>query len=105
MAFSKKRRVGWNHSASRDLYEVLEWIAQDDVDNALSFAEQIEREADSLATLAERGRVVPEFGRSDVRELLPKKYRLIYRLDERSVTIIAFVHGSRLLPGAGEFDF
>jgi hypothetical protein len=49
----------------------------------------------SLETLAERGRIVPELADAHVRELLVFKYRLLYRVSEDAVTIVAFLRGVR----------
>jgi plasmid stabilization system protein ParE len=51
--------------------------------------------AESLATLSERGRRVPELNDSQYRELLTRDYRLIYRVTPEEVVIIALIHGAR----------
>jgi plasmid stabilization system protein ParE len=51
--------------------------------------------AASLETLAERGRIVPELADSQIRELLVFKYRLLYRVSDDSVTVVAFLRGVR----------
>ncbi len=50
--------------------------------------------AASLAQLAERGQVVPEFDPA-IRELLIRSYRLVYRLSESKAVIVAVIHGAR----------
>jgi toxin ParE1/3/4 len=51
--------------------------------------------ARSLCELAERGRRVPELEPTELRELLLGNYRLIYRIEQAAVSIVAFVHGAR----------
>jgi plasmid stabilization system protein ParE len=51
--------------------------------------------ASTLAEHAERGRVVPEIDEQPIRELFLHKYRLIYRVTDDSVEVLAFLHGSR----------
>jgi toxin ParE1/3/4 len=49
--------------------------------------------------------VVPEINDSSVRELFVFNYRLMYRVGESLVEIIAFVHGARDFqqkPGGGD---
>ena len=41
--------------------------------------------------------MVPEFQRDSLRELFVYSYRLIYQVESHRVTIIAVVHGHRLL--------
>ena len=43
------------------------------------------------------GRVVPEFGEDNIREKLVYSYRIIYRIQEETITIAAVIHGKRLL--------
>ena len=50
-----------------------------------------------LADFAERGQTVPEFGDESIRELLVKPYRLVYKITDEHVFIVAFIHGSRRL--------
>jgi len=47
-----------------------------------------------LSELSERGRLVPEIGRSDVRELIDGNYRLIYELTADAVTVVGVIHGA-----------
>ncbi len=50
-----------------------------------------------LALFPESGRVVPEYDRRDLRELLFQNYRIVYRIKGNQVQIAAVVHGARLL--------
>lgn len=45
----------------------------------------------------ESGRVVPEFERPDLRELIESPYRLIYRVRADTIEVIAVVHLRREL--------
>src|SRR5688500_15837681 len=57
--------------------------------------------ARSLRQFANRGRVVPEIGDSAIRELFVfKSYRMLYRVLDREVQVLAFIHGSRDLNAA-----
>lgn len=51
--------------------------------------------AETLTTLFDRGRKVPELGDSEYRELLIREYRLIYRMRPDEVQVIGIVHGAR----------
>jgi toxin ParE1/3/4 len=51
--------------------------------------------ADSLTTLSERGRVVPEIQDPTIRETFVDSYRLMYQVSETRITIVAFIHGAR----------
>jgi plasmid stabilization system protein ParE len=53
--------------------------------------------SERLAAFPESGRIVPEVGRSEVREVLVGKYRLMYQLLPEEVEVLTVIHGSRLL--------
>lgn len=46
------------------------------------------------------GAEVPEFGDSTIREVLHRSCRIIYRVREERVDVVAVIHGARLLPDA-----
>ena len=54
----------------------------------------------SLSTLPERGRMVPEFHQIELREVVFRSYRIIYRVNmaSRSVEIVRFWHSARGFP-------
>ena len=41
------------------------------------------------------GRIVPEYGDANLRELIVGNYRVVYRIRGARVGIVAIVHGSR----------
>ena len=90
-------RVVWTEYASSQLDEAMAFIARDRPETAMAWLERILDEGASLAELPDRGRVVPETSRQDVRELIVNPYRLVYRRDADVVTITMVVHGHRLL--------
>jgi addiction module RelE/StbE family toxin len=89
------REVVWASSASDDLEAIADFIARDSEHYAAALAREIVHAAASLGEFAERGQVVPEFQDEQLRELLIRPYRLIYRVREQVVIVLAIVHGSR----------
>ena len=89
------RKVEWTQVAWSDLEWVSNYIAKDSRYYAAAFVHEVRDAARSLAYLAERGRVVPEFGDSTIRELLVRRYRLIYQVTQQTVYIVGFIHGAR----------
>lgn len=57
-----------------------------------------QREAPGLTPLA--GRVVPEIGRQDVREVFLRAYRLVYQVSEDQFIVLTVFEGYRRLPGS-----
>ncbi len=90
-----RRRVSWSRNAYANLDEVLAYVAEDSREAAIRVLERALAVADSLATLSERGTVVPEVGDRNIRQLLVHRYRLIYEVRSSGVVILAFIHGAR----------
>ena len=51
--------------------------------------------AERLPRFPRKGRMVPEVGRSAIREVLYGRYRIIYRLDPKQIFIITVRHERR----------
>jgi plasmid stabilization system protein ParE len=80
---------------------VAEYIAKDSPRYAAVLIREARDAARSLRQFANRGRVVPEIGDSAIRELFVfKSYRMLYRVLDREVQVLAFIHGSRDLNAA-----
>ena len=50
-----------------------------------------------IARFPRSGSVVPELMNESIRELVHGNYRIVYRLGEGRIEVIAVVHGARLL--------
>lgn len=88
-------RVIWTQTAWSDLETVADYIAKDSRHYAAAFVGEVRDAARSLAHLAERGRVVPEFHDPSIRELFVRDYRLVYQVSESAVHVVGFIHGAR----------
>jgi toxin ParE1/3/4 len=87
--------VLWSLTATDDLQDLEDFIARDSILYAIDFVDRIVEAGERLGQNPLLGRVVPEFGRSKLRELLFRGYRIVYLLKEDSVTILRVVHGAR----------
>lgn len=96
------RKVKWTAAAWNDLEEAADYIARDSPNYAAALVREVREAARSLSRLAERGRMVPEFRESAIRQLLVGNYRLIYQVSKDTVDILALVHGARDLPALWE---
>ena len=88
----------WTHTAQQDLAEIIEYIAHDSVGDALAILHKLETKAVLLITLPNRGRIVPELlhtGISQYRELVSAPWRIVYRVENRQVLIMAVLDGRR----------
>ncbi len=92
---ARQRRVVWAESASAALDEVVSYIARDSQDAAVRVLNRSLEAASTLASFAERGRVVPELRDPAIRELLVYDYRMLYQVRDSTVVVVGFLHGSR----------
>ena len=96
------RKVIWSYEATDDLATLADYIAKDSSFYAAAFTQQILDISCSLNEFSERGRIVPELGNPNIRELLIREYRLIYNIEQSRVVILALVHGARDLKALWE---
>lgn len=82
-------RVLWTRAASEQVDEAMAVIAADRPQAAVRWLEALLDETRSLAEFPERGRVVPELQRREIRELLVHPYRVLYRREEDEVVVLA----------------
>lgn len=90
-------RVNWSPRALTDVEEIAHFIEKDSLFYAQAVVTKIVRATGKLADFPLVGRVVPEFSKPDFRELFVYSYRVIYRVENETVTVIAIIHGKRLL--------
>jgi toxin ParE1/3/4 len=96
------RKVIWSYEATDNLATLADYIAKDSSFYAAAFTQQILDISRSLNEFSERGRIVPELGNPNIRELLIREYRLIYNIEQSRVVILALVHGARDLKALWE---
>jgi len=90
-------RVEWSETALVRVEEISKHIAFDDGDAALTWVVELFDLVDSqLSAFPESGRVVPELGAREVRELVYGAYRVFYRVGG-VVEVLTVRHSSQLL--------
>lgn len=90
--------VLWTDTAQRDLESILDHIAQDSLESALAVLVRLETRASALATNPQRGRKVPELLCLDMhqyRELIERPWRILYRIEQDRVLVVAVLDGRR----------
>lgn len=88
-------KVEWSITAGNDLEEIEDFIARDSVLHAVTFIDKIVDSVEKLHENPQIGRIVPEFNRSDLRELLFRGYRIVYLVRDDSLVVLRVVHGAR----------
>ena len=90
----------WSPAARDDLHDIVGFIARDNPNRAMSFGYELISETDRLQEFPELGRSAPEYRDDNIREIIFRPYRIVYRIDhERRLCEIARVwHSARGLP-------
>ena len=85
--------VIWSNPAKDDLKKIHDYIAKDSKFYAIKVSQEFVEKTEKLKDFSKMGRVVPEFGNTNIRELLVYSYRLIYEISSDKIEIIAIIHG------------
>ena len=90
----------WAPSAILDLKDIFSYIAESSPQNSVRFIKSIFQQVEYLTTFPESGRIVPEFGDPNIREVIRKPCRIIYRLKTKNdiIEIVRVWHAARELP-------
>lgn len=89
------RKIVWSYEAAADIEALANYISRDSIFYAAAFIQETLDVSRSLNEFSERGRVVPEFGAPNIRELFVREYRLIYSIEEDRIVLLGIVHGKR----------
>lgn len=93
-----RHSVLWTPVAKKDLVSIIDFISKESPQAALKVLHFVRSKAASLYRSPKRGRKIPELlhipGLS-FRELILSPWRLIYRLKQNRVEVLAFFDGRR----------
>src|ERR1044071_5445800 len=91
-------KIVWSPLALERVGDIADYIAETSVEAAKVWLIDIFGAVDRLQEFPESGRVVPEVKQPNIRELVFKNYRVIYRVDRKQVSILTVRHGKQRLP-------
>ena len=96
-------RVRFTPSSRRQFLEGLAYIRRDNPRAARKFRDRAERILKRLSEYPDSGGVIPEFPELPHREVLIDPYRFFYRVEKKTVWIVAVWHGAQDVdnPGLG----
>lgn len=89
-------RVEWSPRALERVADIAQYIARDDPDAAVRWVIELFDEMERLADFPESGRMVPEVGVTQIREVVFGAYRAFYRTGD-FVEVLTVRHGSQLV--------
>ena len=91
-------KIIWSPLAVDRASEIAEYIAQDNPTAAENWVDAIFAHIEQLKKFPESGRIVPEINNTFFRELMYGNYRIVYRIEEKRVSILTIRHGKQILP-------
>lgn len=90
--------VRWTDQAADDVRAIREFIERDSPRYGRLVAERLFDATQRLEVFPLSGRIVPELGRDDVREIILGEYRIVYRLKGETALLVTVFRSSRLFP-------
>src|SRR6056297_1833155 len=95
---SKVLQIILAESAVTDLEEIRAYYFEQQVPEVGDrFVREIIALIEDLSSHPDRGRVVPEFNQSRIRELIHPPFRIVYRRDPQSLSIVRVWRSERLM--------
>ena len=88
-------QVKWMPQSLEDIEAIRASIAEHSQQNAARFVARVFNAGEHLADFPEMGRIMPRYSRRNVRELILRRHKLIYRLAGDNVEILAVLYGSQ----------
>jgi plasmid stabilization system protein ParE len=85
-------KLTWTARARTRLAELHDYIAQDSKPRALAMVERILDRAEMLVAAPRSGVRLKSFVDDEVRELLERPYRIIYRVSATGIVILTVKH-------------
>ena len=89
-------RIRFTPTARLQFLAAIEYIRSEKPSAAARFRKRAEKSARRLSRYPSSGRVLPEFPELPYRELIVTPYRFFYRIDGKTVWIVAVWHGAQL---------
>jgi toxin ParE1/3/4 len=91
------RKLVWSPEALEDLESIAAYIQKNSEFYARAIVTKILDAAKIIGNFPHAGRMVPELNDETIRERFIYSYRLVYKVEEQRVLIVAVIHGKRLL--------
>ncbi len=88
-------KIIWTELALLDAENIKAYIEQDSEIYATRVIEKIIEAIENLKMFPQMGRVVPEFKKHDIREILVYNYRVIYEVQNQAITVLTIIHSAR----------
>ena len=90
-------KVLWTASALAQLQAIHDYLAQTSPDYAVRIIDRLTRRSIQIANFPNSGRMVPEYDRKEIREVIEGRYRIIYLVEFAQMRVLAVIHSAREL--------
>jgi toxin ParE1/3/4 len=90
-------KVAWSYVALGNLIEKNKYIASENPEAARKVINDIFEAGNKIKAFPEKGRIVPELRRKNVREVFCYEYRIIYRIESKRIFVLTVLHMKQLL--------
>lgn len=91
-------KVRWTRNAINHLVNIFEYISLNSPAYAKGIVDKITRRSEQIADQPFSGRKVPEYEAEDIREIIEKPYRIIYKIQPNQIDVLAVIHSAQLPP-------
>ena len=91
-------KIIWSRLALERVNEIADHIAEDSLEAAKVWLMDIFGAVDRLREFPESGRVVPEVKRRNIRKIVFKNHRVIYRVERKQISVLTVRHSRQRLP-------
>ncbi len=91
-------KIIWSPSAIDRVAEIANYIAKDKPTAAEKWVDKNFSKVEDLVSSPTLGRTVPEINKDQYREVIYGHYRIVYRIEEKRISILTVRHGKQLLP-------
>lgn len=95
---SKKYEVLWTENAIFDLEQIIEYIKFGSIHTAKKIFSELREKSNTLYYFPNKGKIVPELqsiGVVKYRQLIHKRWKIIYKTEETKVIILVAADSSR----------
>ncbi len=85
----------WSKFAIEDLKNIYDFIATDSSFYAKRQINKLSERVSQLIKFPNSGRIVPEFNKTSIRELIEGNYRIVYNINGEKIEIVRIHHSSK----------
>ncbi len=90
-------KIKWAPRSASNFEDICIYIAKDSEFYATLFAKKVTAIIKAIPKFPQAGRIVPEYKDVNLREKIYENYRIVYRIKEDIIEIVAICHGAKPL--------